>query len=144
MIAWWSDTFYCSAPLQSPAKKSAPSIKESFSTKHLDNARRCFSHVVGQKCAVRSRIGHELLFIEGLRQGQGSASRCTRKYGFASRCKLVKVKRASAGQWFSFLSQGKYRQPPTLRRPLSVCLLHQRRRSSRFAASAPGRVRRTW
>ena len=45
--------------------------KRKFPTKQLDNARRCVAHVVGQKCAVGSRISKQTLFIQGLCKVKG-------------------------------------------------------------------------
>ena len=45
--------------------------KRKLPAKQRDNARRRIAHVVGQKCVVRSRIGQELLFIQGLCKVKG-------------------------------------------------------------------------
>ena len=45
--------------------------KRQLSAEQRGNVRRCTAHVVGQKCAVGSRIGQQSLFIKGLRQIKG-------------------------------------------------------------------------
>ena len=45
--------------------------KRQLSAEQRSNVRRCTAHVVGQKCAVGSRIGQQSLFIKGLRQIKG-------------------------------------------------------------------------